>query len=333
MKRRHVLILNFFVLCIILFAGAAYPAASLQINAEVRPQKALIGLPVEYRITVAGGDVSAVQVVLPEAKEIFAAKQKRSAKKEDDAGDTDDAAAKVPVCIIQTAKKETVSDGGIAKLVVRLEIIYYRTGTHSLPEIGIFDAQKNKLSYTVPAITIDAVNTKGDNPDIEPPLDLSGNYWRLVWLVLALVVLGAAGFFGYRFLKKYIMKVHIKRMTPPLDIFKNEMQQLKEKQLIQNGHIEQFVFGMSLSFRKLLSQLFHFDAAEMTPDEIMSAMKKCVAPVIYEKYQQELSSILSLWELAKFAEFAPSEEIMWKNVLATEAFAARLAAEAEYVRT
>ena len=110
------------------------------------------------------------------------------------------------------------------------------------------------------------------------------------------------------------------------------MKKLNEKNLIANNNIVDYVFLISMIFRKYLSSQMKFDASEMTSDEIDSMLKKIFTPIKYKKYGAEIISIFNLWDLSKFAEFTPSEEVLQQNYIDTVKIAAKISEDYRYAR-
>ena len=67
-----------------------------------------------------------------------------------------------------------------------------------------------------------------------------------------------------------------------------------------------------------------FDAAEMTTDEIASKIKIFMPHELYSIYGDEILSNMRLWDFSKFAEFAPSAELLLDNLEATISTAKRI---------
>ena len=51
-------------------------------------------------------------------------------------------------------------------------------------------------------MTIEESNKEGNLEEIEPPVSLSGNYTRLIWVIAALLLAAAAAFAVYYYFKK-----------------------------------------------------------------------------------------------------------------------------------
>lgn len=282
-----------------------------KIRATVTPEKATVGTVLVYKVTVAGKGLGAITIVPPEKREVFPEKKKTRAipKKEGEEGAEEDPAQYVPLYVIHSIKKDDRSDKTITDITVTMQLSFYRPGAWQLPDIEIRGSDGIAIGYKTPAVTIGAVNEKGEFEEIEPPLALGGNWWRLVILIAVLSALAVAAFFAWRYIRKRIQERRSAPViVPPIDIFLKEIEQFNGDRLIEEGRIEEFVFGISMIFRKYLSLQFHFDAAEMTTYEIEKKIKKVFPGNIHDAYAAHIMDGFNLWDLSKFAEFTPSPE-------------------------
>lgn len=283
------------------------------VKATVEPGQATVGDVLSYRVNIAGKGLGAIGIVPPEQREYFPPVKKEEKKTGGD--DAEDPAQYVPLYVIHTIKKYDRSDKTMTDITVTVQISFYRPGKYALPEIDIKGSDGVAIGYKIPEIEVKAVNEKGELQEIEQPLDLGGNYTRLIILCVATTVAAVAGFFLYRYLKKlYDQKKAAPVIIPPIEIFMEEIYQLGGDRLIEEGRIEEFVFGISLIFRKFLSLQFRFDAAEMTSYEIEKKIRKIFPGSLQFRYSDTIMESLNLWDLSKFAEFAPSKEILRGNL-------------------
>jgi len=283
-----------------------------KIKATVTPEKATVGTVLDYRVNVAGKGLGAITIVPPEKREVYPEKKKTQAPPPKEGEEAEeDPAQYVPLYVIHTVKKDDRSDKTMTDITVTVQMSFYRPGTWQLPDIEIRGADGIAIGYKAPAVTVAAVNEKGEYQEIEPPLSLGGNWWRLVILVLVLAVLGVAGFFAWRHIRKRIEERRAAPViVPPIDIFMKEIEQFNGGRLIDEGKIEEFVFCISMIFRKFLSLQFRFDAAEMTTYEIEKKIKKVFPKNIHDAYAGQIMDGFNLWDLSKFAEFTLSPELL-----------------------
>jgi len=299
-----------------------------EIRAAVTPEKATIGVPLEYRVTVAGKKLKGLKIALPEQKMFFPPRTEQE-KKKTTGGDTSPE-AKVPLYIIQDVRREDRSSGDMTYRTAVVKLAYFRPGVHKLPELNIFMNGDGRIGYQIPMVTIESVNPNGQFQEIEPPLSLGGNYYRLVMVILGAMALGAGIYILARFLRARRERQAVPEIpVPPIDIFMREAGDLARKKYIESGQIEEFVVGISYCFRKYVSAQFNFDAMDMTGTEMNTALRRKLPVDTYAVVAGDLDRMVNLWDLAKFAEFAPSPEVLGGNLDMTIKIARKLSAAGE----
>jgi hypothetical protein len=224
----------------------------------------------------------------------------------------------VPLYVIGDAAINEVESGNTKAVEISANIIFYRAGKYPLPDIDIISADKRRIGYKVPEIEIKSLNVEGKLEGIEAPLDLSGNHTRLYLLLLTIIVPGLVGYLFYRRMKngKPLLPVpRIKRS--PLEVFNNELGMLGPELLISKGDVEGYAFGISIIFRRLLSNLLAFDAHDMTSNEINAKLKKVFTKDMFNKHHGQIIECFELWDISKYAEFAPGADVLSDNLAKT----------------
>ena len=315
---------NIFCLIIILLlswnleAGAeTLSTADVAVEARVMPGKATVGAVLEYYVLLTGPASGSFDLLLPQERAYF--------KPEKDEGETSESADSVPLYIIGSASRKDSGQGEESVSEIKIEITYYRPGIYTLPGFKIKDRSGIELSYQTPEVEIAAINPEGGFTDIESPLDLSGNYRRVLYLVVAALILGGALFFLYRVIKSRQKDGDESVLpVPPIDAFLAGIKEMNAPSLIAGGDVKSYVFAVSLLFRRYISALYSFDAAEMTTEEISRKLGHVMLQEDLKIFRNEIVDIMSFWDLSKFAEFAPSEELLLNNFESTVALAHRL---------
>ncbi|MCP4138228.1 MAG: hypothetical protein GY754_45115 [bacterium] len=318
-------------------------AEALTIKAIVEPKKATIGQPLEYRVSIAGEKVSEIEVLPPVKREVYpdiAEIPNLFEKKNEEEKPEEKPGKEVPLYIIHSVKKEDNSHESLKYITVIMSVSYYRPGIYSLPEVDIFELEedlsedskdkekiKTKVGYEVPVVEIAPVS-KEKEPQlqaIEPPLDLGGNYYRVAWIVIGTILLTLLGVLLYFYIKKKREeRANAPVYIPPIELFIADIEKFGGEALITEGKIEEYVVGISMIFRRYLSALLSIDATEMTSHEINRVLTKVLRRDIYTRYSEEIDRCFQLWDLSKFAEFTPSEEILLDNYEKTQKMAKNL---------
>ena len=283
-----------------------------QIKAVVQPEKTTVGEMIKYTITLAGQNLNQIGIELPSEREVFL--QKKEDKKGKDEEENEDI-YKVPLYIIHNIKKEDNSDQNLDYLSITVEISFYHPGKFFLPEIGFVGPDQIKIGYKIPEVMVQGLNQTGQFEEIEPPISLKGNYYRIIFLILGISLLTLVVIFLIKYLKKRKAEQEkIPVVIPPIKIFLKEIKKLNGEKLIRSNQIEKFVVGLSTIFRRFLSNLLDFDGTEMTTEEISQILEKKLPQKNYKENYSEIIRSLQLWDLAKFAEFTPSSDVLLDNL-------------------
>jgi len=301
----------------VLMLGHAVDAADTKapaekgITAAVNPDVTTVGGLLSYRVEISGIDREKLKVMPPSERVIYPEPEKGEKPEKPEKENKPLPSERVPLYIIHSIKKEDRQDRGVD---IVIEMSFYRPGKWSLPEVRINDQEGNLLGYRVPEIQVKELNPEGAPQDIEPPLDLRGNYYRLIALILGIAALTIAAVFAVRYFRNRGTEEEGPAAEPPIDVFMRGLEELDAERLVRESRIEEYAFGMSILFRKYLSLLLSFDAVEMTSDEIMPALQRRLPAAVFRKYEKDIGRAFRLWDLSKFAEFTPSVEILMSNL-------------------
>jgi len=323
---RKTVILSLFLICLLASSASADIRDETAATASVTPAFATIGENVTYKIIIKNKSLKDVDVFLPDQKEKFPEKIK-DGKNPEKPGE-----AAVPLYVIQDAAINEVGSGNAKAVEISANIIFYRAGKYPLPDIDILSADKKRIGYKVPEIEIKSLNVEGKLEGIEAPLDLSGNHTRLYILILALLGPGLAGYFFYRRMKSGKPMFPAPSTKPsPLEVFSHELRRLDPESLIAKGDVEGYVFGISIIFRRLLSNLLKFDAHDMTSDEIDVQFKKKFTKELSDRHHGRIMKCFELWDISKYAEFEPGADVLSRNLAETKKLARELSGDVDHV--
>jgi hypothetical protein len=288
--------------------GEEYP----RITARVDPSEVTIGVPVEYTVRISGKVIDSLRVQPPSQGEYYPPGEEKKDSR---------ISSLLPLYIVRSSRRD-VNRGADPSVTVTVKLVYYRPGTYQLPAVGISEGA-DRIGYRLPEITVKGVNVKGEFQEIEPPLELGGNYCRLILLVLGILALVALILFLVHRLRRRERRVEEVPPPPPIEIFLNEIASLEKRRLIESGRYEEFAVCLSSHFRVFLTAQFGFDALEMTASEIIRSLRKRVGETPFGKHRT-LQSLLELWDLIKFAEFIPMPETLFANCAKTKDLAKEL---------
>lgn len=126
--------------------------------------------------------------------------------------------------------------------------------------------------------------------------------WWWVWLLLIALVTGAL-YYYHRWYKKGLnpLKPERKRL-PPYDEAMLNLQNLKQRQLWQNGQEKEYFTGLTDILRVYIDRRFHVNAVEMTSSQIIATLKQNDET---RAVNEQLSMILEIADFVKFAGARP----------------------------
>ncbi len=314
------------VILLLCFSAVFSQASEISLNASATPEKGTVGQPITYTLTISGIDPGTLKITLPEKKIVYPDKRNSENKDNKNSDESEKSSEEfVPLYIIGSASRDDSDAAGIKQVNIKILLSYYRPGNYKLPEIKISGSDGIVIGYNIPSVTIEETNKEGKLEEVEPPVSLSGNYTRIVWIIAGLIILAAAAFMLFRYFKKR-KKIPVIELPqiPPIEIFLNEVETLKLREHILDGKINEYVFDISIIFRRYLSSMLDFDAAEMTTDEIALNIKKFMPHELYSVFGDEIIKNMRLWDYSKFAEFAPSTELLLNNLDAAVSVAKKI---------
>lgn len=161
------------------------------------------------------------------------------------------------------------------------------------------------LSIDVNTVTVDT--TKAFKP-IKAVRTVGWSFWDY-WLYFAIgisvALIGVGLFIYFRSKPKKVAVAPPVPVTPPYEIALQQLQQLQEEKVWQQGDIKQYYTRLTDILRGYFEQQFNIPALEQTTEELLQHIKPVT---ILNQQRDKLRTLLSLADLAKFAKLAPTPE-------------------------
>jgi hypothetical protein len=195
----------------------------------------------------------------------------------------------------------------------------YDTGKYIIPPIGIMysvqaDTGKVWRELQTEPITLFVKSMfKGEKPadikDVKPPLELHFDYRKLLYIgiILFLVILiGVLVYFIFK--KKKGEPIIPKKVEPPRpahEIAFEELEALKNSDLLQEGKIKEYYIIISEIIRKYIEGRYFMIALEMTTSQLIENLK--IANIDSEIIEM-IQNFLDECDFVKFAKYIPSDE-------------------------
>ncbi len=176
----------------------------------------------------------------------------------------------------------------------------------------------NSISFDVQMVSIDSATiSKIDTNqvlkifDIKSPIDkpwtfkeFLKNYYLYIIGFFVIIILG---FLSYFIIKRYKENKPIFKISKPKEpahvIALRELNILKERKLWQTGKEKTYYSELSYILREYLENRFGISTMERTSHELLEMIKH--ANLIEKERINELSEVLKMADLAKFAKFKP----------------------------
>lgn len=286
-----------FAIALLLLAGATAAAQQTpRVTAHVEPDSIAIGDRFDYVIDV---EKDLVQVVeFPEFED-----------------------PKGQIELVESLPVDTLErDGRHLKLRKRYRLAAFDEGHYNLGTAHVLYADKNILdtlssrdSIYLKVGTFEIDSTSQSIYDVKDlhnlPFRLGEIRTYLIWGAAALLLLAAAAWGLVRWLRSRGKRIgDLFRPAPPLPPHVAAIQALEalhNQKLWQNNRHKQYYSGITDILRTYIAARWEIGAMEMTSDEIIAAMQPVELP---DKARMDLTAILRVADLVKFAKAAPEAE-------------------------
>jgi len=218
--------------------------------------------------------------------------------------------------IIKEYEPEVIESDDLKSIRFHYIISYYDSSEVNIPSISVEYkiigdtitqvVFSNPVTFNVHTVE---VSTDTDIEDVKPPITIPLD-WKLVlmWVLIALTVLGIAYLLYQRYkkkkseqpLEKKIIKIpaHIKALT--------KLDNLEKEQLWQKGLIKDYHSNITGIVRGYFEDRFELPALELTTSESMSELRKVSEAEIIS---ETTNNFLNNADLVKFAKFIPLDSV------------------------
>jgi hypothetical protein len=152
---------------------------------------------------------------------------------------------------------------------------------------------------------------KGKEEDIRDIKNIEKIPFKLGWphAIIGLILLSLLGGVGYYYWTRYIRKekASLIPQIPPYELARMELLKIRDLQ-----EFKPFYFALSSISRLYLEEQFHFQATDMTLEEIKHDLDICrIETLSKDRAQEEKQKLMELFEqcdLVKFTDFTPPLE-------------------------
>lgn len=200
--------------------------------------------------------------------------------------------------------------------ILNYTLVTFTTGTVTIPDIDyqFVDVKNSQFAVKIPSatVTVESVLGLAKGPaalrDIKPPLSLKipvGIY--LFWFIIIAAILLGAWLWYQRYRKSLpqLPQGPVEPAVPPYQTAKEELEKLKNSELLKEGRIKEFYIALSDIIRKFLGAVYSIDTLDKTTSEIYQELRA------HEQDKKTLVFIKEFFEecdFVKFAKFRPDEK-------------------------
>lgn len=205
------------------------------------------------------------------------------------------------------------------KIVEKVEYIIstFETGEFEIPPLTIRyaapgDTTRREIKTEKIKIFVESLKPSeaGDIRDIKGPVELKRTLRRLIYTLSAALAVALVGFFIFYYIKKKrageaLIPKKIEPPRPAHEVAYEELEKLKNSDLLERGLIKEFYIELSDIIRRYLEGRYFIAAMELTTTELMEKLRTANL----DQFDIDLiDEFLDLCDLVKFAKYVPSYE-------------------------
>ncbi len=210
--------------------------------------------------------------------------------------------------IIETKKLDTLKiENGLIHLQQELRLTSFDSGASYIPALNLKVNDIELRTDSVPLLVFfPEVKEDQDIFDIKGPREIPFDYWRLLYIGLALLGLALVVLYIIRLYKQptAVKEVLTQKNIPPGEWALEELQKLEDAQLWQSGKLKAYYSELVDILRIYLERKFAIKAMESTADELIQKLKPLVeSDIIF----RALKSSLQTSALVKYARHKSTE--------------------------
>jgi hypothetical protein len=217
--------------------------------------------------------------------------------------------------IVSSSEVDTLVQDDRLNLKQQLLITSFDSGFFEIPSITfnfkhqddtlVFSTNTNKLFIQVYTPVVDTTQAfKIIKGPIREPYTFKE---ALPWISLALVIIIALGLIVFYIRKRRknqpVFARKAKPLPPPHVLAIKKLEELRLAKIWQQGRVKLYYTQLTDIMREYMERRYHFDALEMTTDEILEALKE---RKINQEAVNKIGASLQLADLVKFAKAQPT---------------------------
>ncbi len=217
--------------------------------------------------------------------------------------------------VLKQGNIDTISQNGAERLIQQLTITSFDSGYMAIPsqrfqfkktgDTANFMTSTGELYLQVNVPQVDT--TQAIKPIVGPISEPYTFAEMVPWILVGLAAAGLTVLIFWlirrRKNKKPLFERKPKPALPPHVVAINKLEELRLAKVWQNGKIKQYHSELTDIMREYLDNRYHFDAPEMTSDEILQALRGIMSN---KEAMEKLSGVFFLSDMVKFAKAQPT---------------------------
>ncbi|UCC11505.1 MAG: hypothetical protein JSW02_09150 [candidate division WOR-3 bacterium] len=215
--------------------------------------------------------------------------------------------------MILSQDKTIVQEKGMETNTYRMRMVPFNTGELNIPAFKFVHTHgdtTDTITSNTPPLTITSVLPE-DMQDINDIKDAVEYPDYRPWIILGIVIaLGAIGFFGYRFIKKFLTR-RAEAVPPPPPWIEAlvAIENIPVQEWIEKRLIKKYYYTLSEILKWYIERRYAFNAAEQTTTEIVSELKRKKV-----KLRDAFGTFFHHADLVKYTKFIPEDAQMFQAI-------------------
>ncbi|PZR24485.1 MAG: hypothetical protein DI539_00485 [Flavobacterium psychrophilum] len=215
--------------------------------------------------------------------------------------------------VLESYPVDTIKDGAMYELIKKYGLTQFDSGKYVIPSLPVVINNKmiktDSLRIEVNNIKVDTLKQK--MYDIKPVLKGQSNASFWLWILFAIAVLGAGGYFLWKYIKNRKPaepKAKKEEVISPIERASRELKELEKRELLEKGAVKDYYSQLTDIARTYIEEAIHVPAMESTTSELIDAMRDAVRKKkmnLSQETFEELEKILRTADMVKFAKSRP----------------------------
>ncbi len=218
--------------------------------------------------------------------------------------------------LILSQDKTIIMEKGMETNTYLMRMVPFNTGELTIPAFKFVHTHgdttdtltSNTVPLTITSVLPEDMSAMQDIKDLKEAVEYPD--YR-PWIILGIVIaLGAIGFFGYRFVKKFLTRRA--RAVPPAPPWIEALvaiENIPVQEWIEKRSIKKYYYTLSEILKWYIERRYAFNAAEQTTTEIVTELKRKKVAL-----RDAFGTFFHRADLVKYAKLVPGDAEMFQAI-------------------